>query len=66
MNDIIECDFCESLPAEFVVGMDPRTQDDFQIVIGNLHSCPGCLAKAVNIGLRVFMECKVSKVSSKA
>lgn len=66
MNNIIECDFCEALPAEFVVGMDQRAKDDFQIVTGDLHSCPGCLAKAVTIGLRVFMECTVSKVSSKA
>lgn len=66
MNPVIECDFCNALPANYTVGMDERAKADFQINMGDLHSCPDCLAKAVDIGLRIFMECTVRKLSDKA
>lgn len=66
MDDIKDCDFCNTLPASYTVSMDERAQADAQIDIGDIYSCRDCLSKSVDIGLRVFGECTVRKVLGKA
>lgn len=47
------CDFCDSV-ADYLVSLDQKVQDDFQITIGDMRTCRSCLSKAVDIGIRLF------------
>ena len=48
-----QCDFCDGV-AEYLVSLDQKVQDDFQVTIGDMGACRLCLPKAVDIGIRLF------------
>lgn len=47
------CDFCDGV-AFYLVSLDLKVQEDFQVAIGDMRSCRECLPKAVDIGIRLF------------
>lgn len=47
------CDFCGK-PAEYLISMDQKVQEDFQIAIGDMGVCSKCLPRGINLGIRMF------------